>query len=460
MSPTSTEPPRSDARFRRALALTLAGLLVACLALVAIGYLQGPKLDEAQIDLDAVTSADGQQLRLFANQAVAEVDPSQVTIEPATEISVTTKGDVIAVQFGERLRYGTEYHVRVTDVTSVYLAQPSTIDYRFTTAFPQLLWLDRGQPDDAILRSTLDGQGGEAVYSAPGIQDFVLADDVLAVVHLRSDRTSGLGLVRPGMPEVEELLLPEPGVVQRLDATGAVVGFTLTSAEPGPGQANSSTLYTVDLDAAKTVTPVLGLDGEPIRVMGWGFVPGSSSIVALTHDGTLLLVDARAGTILPLGQYSEFGSIALDGSSVIVSTLVGQVILDLVDGTEREVEPSPIDGQEPFTGASQVMPDGSRVGKALLGNEEGTRFITLLVRDDGTESAILYRTPRDRGSIGDFEISPNGQYVAIETIPDTTVSVSDGYYFDSRSTSVTTVIVDTTTGEQVRSFEGFGLVWD
>ena len=54
-------------------------------------------------------------------------------------------------------------------------------------------------------------------------------------------------------------------------------------------------------------------------------------------------------------------------------------------------------------------------------------------------------------------LSPDGQFVAIETVPVTTASVSDGYVCDSRSTRVTTIVVEVDTGAQVRSFKGFAL---
>jgi len=461
VSRTSTERrPRSDAAFRRALAITLAALSVACLLLLGASYLQGPRLEDAQVDVVRVTSADDQQLRLFANQSVEPVTASQVRIEPAAPFTVSSEGDLIAVQFGARLQYGTEYLVRVDDVASTYTGRASAIEYRFTTTQPQMFWLDRGQPDDTILRSTLDGQGGEAVYSAAGIQDFALVDDLLAVVTVTAQRTNQLALVRPGDVILENVLLPEEGVIQQLAASAGTLGFAFSSADAGPGQANASTLYTLDLGGVRELRPVLGLDGEPMEVLGWGFVPGTARIAALTTDLTLVSVDTSSGAVLPLGQYEEFGAVSLDGTTVIVSNQFAPRVVDLVTGDEQPIDPSPVEGRRAFSGASQLLPDGTRLGKALLADETGTRFSTLLVHDDGTAADIVYRTVEDRGSIGEISISPNGQYVAIETIPDTTVSVSDGYYYDARSTSVTTVIVEIATGRQVRSFEGFGLLWD
>ena len=79
----------SDERgFRRALALTVGILVALCAVFLTLGYLQGPKLSSAQVDPRGVVEQSGQQVRLFANQAVAQVAPSQVTVAPAVDFTV------------------------------------------------------------------------------------------------------------------------------------------------------------------------------------------------------------------------------------------------------------------------------------------------------------------------------------------------------------------------------------
>ena len=65
-----------------------------------LGYVQGPKLSSAQVDPVSLVVQSDQQLRLFTNQAVAQVEPDQVTITPPALFDVTTQGSVIAVQLG------------------------------------------------------------------------------------------------------------------------------------------------------------------------------------------------------------------------------------------------------------------------------------------------------------------------------------------------------------------------
>ncbi len=453
--------PSETLPFRRALAITVVGLSVLCALFLGLGYFQGPKLSSAQVDATAVISQSGQQLRLFANQALTQVEADQVTITPATPITVTTTGSIVAVQFDELLQYATEYRVQVSGITSLYLDQVGSIDYRFTTDSPTLHYLDRGVPDDEIVATGLTGSDRTTLYSAPRIQDFAVLDASLAVVTLADDNTSAIDLVVPATGIVERVQLPDLGSVGSLDSatSGTVIGFTLTSADDGPGQLNSSTLYTVDFSTGRQVEQVKDVDGSALNVLSWQFIPGSSSLLALSISGSLLAIDPVAATVVPLGQFQELGKVSQDGTATTLADAVGQLALGLADGEQQRLDPPLIDGAYSFLGATEVLPGGDRVEKVVVPDATGTRFRSLLVYDDGTSARVLYETANEGGSISDFSVSPNGQYVAIETVPDPAASVFDGYYYDSRATSVTTVIVDLASGAPVRSVEGFRWQW-
>lgn len=461
MSRTSTDGGRvrSDARFRRALTVTVVALLVLCGGFLALGYAQGPKLSSAQVDTAAVVLQGGQQLRLFANQAVAQVDADQVTIVPATEFTVSTSNDVIAVQFAERLRYDTHYRVQVSGVTSPSLAQHSTLQFDFSTASPESFYLDRGSPDDEIVKAGVSGSGRDVVYSAPGIQDFVRAGKALVVSAAGEDGANTLALVTED-GATEGIPLPEAGTIGQLDAatSSATVGFILVPA--GGDTVDDAALYTIDLDAERVAAPVLGLDGSPLHVLQWFFVPGTANLVALTVERTLVYVDAESGTALPLGQFQSLLSVAPDGQSVVVTDAFGPLVVAIADGSQERLALSPLDGTDgadTFTGATELLSSGGRISKAVV--VEGGRYAVVLLLDDGTTSSILYRTVDDAGSIEDFSVSPNGQYVAVEVVPDQSVSTEDGYEVNGRSTSITTLIIEIDSGSQPRSVEGFDWRW-
>lgn len=477
MSPTSTERrrsaepprafelrPRSFARFRRARAALIVVLVVLCALFLTLGYLQGPKLSSAQVDVTSVITQPGQQLRLFANQSLAQVKAGQVTVTPDVAHSVTTQGQVIAVQFNALLQYSTTYSVTVREVTSVYQAQPATISYSFTTAGPTLYYLDRGPTGDTIATTTITGTGRTALYSAQHIQDFVVTDGALAVATLNADNTSSLALVSRTDGAVEQVILPDKGVVQKLGAAGSgtMIGFTLTSAGGSIAPTYSSTLMVLNLEGARKVQPVGGLDGTPMRVLGWEFLPQGSSLLALTRDRSLFAVDPlTSGSVAPLGQFTELGPISRDGTIVTVNDPFGSAALTIADGSQRRLVPSPLagDSSKVYLGPAEVLGSGARLEKVVIAQPGGTRFSSAIVLDDGAASSVIYRTPRDAGSIESFSVSPNGQYVAIDVVPDISAAVSDGYYFDARSTSTETVIVEIATGRIVKSVEGFSLAW-
>lgn len=440
-------------RFARALGLSIGVLVVLCAVFVVVGYLQGPKLTGAQVDTVSVVEQSSQQLRLFANQPVAEIDADQVTITPSTPFSVATSGDIVAVQFGERLDYATEYTVSVRGVTSLYSPQSSTLTYRFTTAAAEVHYLVRGEPVDQIVRTTSAGTDRQVVYSAAGIHDFVALGRAAVVSSFAADGSSVLDLVSLVDTGVQSIPLPSTGVIAQLQASssGTVAGFTMTDDAREPG----TPLYTVDLEASGGAGPVLDLDGSPLRVSDWRFVPGSTSLIALSGEGTLLFIDPGVGSVLPLGQYQALSGVTPDGTHAIVSDTFGPVLLSLADGTEERIELAAVEGENAYLGTMLVLPDGTIIAKAVL----ATDFAPVVVRAADGVTSILYRTLRDAGSIQDIVASPNGQYVAIETVPDTAASVSDDYPADARSTSSTTVIVDVDSGAIVSSFTGFAPAW-
>jgi dipeptidyl aminopeptidase/acylaminoacyl peptidase len=203
---------------------------------------------------------------------------------------------------------------------------------------------------------------------------------------------------------------------------------------------------------------VLGLGGDPVDVLGWQFIRGSATLLALTFDRSLLLVDPT-GAVSPLGQFLSLDAVSPDGLSVTLTDALAEVSLTLATGEVTRLAPSPVAGRHAFQGATAVLANGDRIQKVVVPDDTGRRFSSLLVYDDGTSARVLYQTPGDAGSISDFSVSPNGQYVAVETVPDVAASVSDGYFLDARATTVTTALVDIDTGAQTRSVEGFALRW-
>lgn len=478
MSPTSTDHAARPAAsgFRRTLVITFAVLGALTVVLAIVSVLQGPRLSSSAVDTDKVTTDVGQQLRLVANQAVAQVEADQVTVTPDAAVTVSTQGEVIAISFAERLHYATEYEVRVEGVTSVYEDRESTFTAAFSTGAASLFYLDRapGDAQDRIVRTGVASTDTEVLFEAPRIQSFAVLDDAIAVATIADSGRSGLALasITPGDladgGAVEELLLPATGVIGDLAASpeSGTIGFTFTSDNAegitgGDGAEFAETLMRVDLLGTHTVEPVAGLDGSPLQVLAWHPLPGTADAVVQTTDSSVLRIDLT-GTVpdLPLGQFTALGRPALDGETLDVSDLFGDVQVDLSGGDQQRLETASIDGVVPFGGELQLLGGGDdRVQQVAVISQDNASFRSYIVLDAADGGRVLYQSPDGATSIDGFDVAPNAQYVAVEVIPGVADAPTDGYAIDPRASSLTTLIIDVETGQVVRSLDGFDVSW-
>lgn len=474
-----------DAAFRSTLGATVGVLVVLCGVFLALGYFQPPQLSEASIDLSRAISEPGQQLRLFINGPVDSVEPSQISVSPATEFTVSTTDDLIAVQFTVPLHYNASYRVDIAGVTATDRDVSGDIRYEFTTGSTEIVYLDRadaeGEPDQ-LIRTGIDSAGREVLFEGVGISDFAVLENSLVVSRIAgagagagvwtdsgdaangygSEGTSSLELASLAERASETVLLPGPGFIENVQVAQQTsrVAFTLTSVGPEADREFDDTLMTVDFDSDRTVTPVTGLDGAPLSVLSWSFIPGTSSLLVQDREQSVFIVDpADAQSLTPVGRLAPLGRISMDGSSVVAVDPFGPAVVSLSDGTESRFVPSLIDGEVPYVGDVQPLSYGSFVQRVAILDPVSGRFSSMLVFDDSSTARLLYQTIDSAGSIIDFSLSPNEQFVAIEVVPVVEGSKSDGRAVNSRATSITTVIVELATGATVRSFEGFAPAW-
>lgn len=459
------ERERASTAFTRSFWWLVGVLVVGCAVFLGIAVLQGPKLTDARLDTATAITRPDQSIRLFFNQPLVDVTADQVTVSPEVGVEVTTEGDLVTVKLAAPLLYATDYTVTIANVRSQALPTPATVEYRFTTPAPRPFILDRADPavggSDTIVRVGLTGSDREVIYEAPGIESFAVTGQVLAVSSRSGEGSSRLQLVSLADGAVEEVRLPEPGQITDLAATdtGSVLGFTFTPVVRGDDVLGGREVLMLDLEAGRVLTPVGDLGGDPLPVTDWVFIPGSSALLAQGLEQTTFVVGSEPGAVpTPLGRFSEIVSVARDGASFLARDALGAVSVSLADGKQTRIEPSLIQGGMPFVGQAELLPNGDVIEKAALQTTDG-RFVVIVAVDDGTEGRVLYQTPNLAGSIENFHVSPNGQYVAIEVVPVIADSVSDGYPVDSRSTTITTVIVEIASGLVVRSVDGFAPIW-
>src|SRR5688572_32732519 len=95
---TSADTRRTRHRRRRGrvfattFAVVAGVLAVVGLAGAAASVAQGPRVTDMQVDPAAAVVASGSRLIITTSQSLAEVDPAQVSIDPATPFVVDTSG--------------------------------------------------------------------------------------------------------------------------------------------------------------------------------------------------------------------------------------------------------------------------------------------------------------------------------------------------------------------------------
>jgi hypothetical protein len=464
---------RAERSFRRALAALLVGLTLVCLGLVAVNVLNGPRLTGTSVDTSAVVTKANQRLVLETNQQLAEVTPEQVTVTPASAVQVQTTNDTVVIVFSQPLDYDTEYTVGVTGVTGPYPDRVSTLSTSFRTGQSPLYLLSRAptlpadttKAPDRILRTTVGSAETTEVFAAPYIQAFSPVGDELVVVTVADDLTSRLSLVDVD-GKAAELTLPGTGTVLDLQVStvSATVGFRFSSVPGAAGSVYDNTLFLLDLTTG-TLAGVEGLDGQPVQAINWGFMANRGELVAQIFDTTLLLVDpATDDAAIPIGQFPNLNAFAPDGVRIAVSDQERQYVLDLSTGTEDPIVPQDVAGTTPYTAELEFLTGGSGYVQRVAEFDQTTgrvqQSLTLVTGEPGAESSrVVYEPTLQNETINGFSLSPNDQYLAVQTVPNSETQVSDGYPVDAQATTSTVVFVDLETGIISRSVVGMNATW-
>jgi hypothetical protein len=448
--------------FRRAFVGTLVVLALLVGTFAFLDHAQGPKLASIQIDRAAAVSRSAQTLRIFVNERIAPLSGHHVVVSPSAPTTVSASGQLIVVQFTQPLAYGTTYRVSVSGVVGLDDGQAATIRTVFTTPTPRFYYLKRSgtSAPDQIIRTALRSPGATAVFRAPRISSFAVFPQALAVVTLDKRGESVLEFVDSD-GTTEPIDLPGPGTVDHVrgNPDTGVLGFTFTSAGAAPNREYTDTLFMVNPAGTAVPVAVKALDGSPLSALSWFFVPASSQIVVQDFNQSVQILDStNPKSVVPLGNYLELDSIANDGKSIMATDINGPVKVTIPSGEIARLTPSKLKGARPLGGAAQVIPDGWLQIDSTY-DSKSQAFIERLAVDDGVKAREIYRTINPRGEINSFSVSPNNEYVAIETTPDVSTSTPDGYVVNGRSTSVTTELVDIRTGLLVKDVEGFDLSW-
>ena len=470
--------PRARRTFRRRLLGTVLALATLATALGIAGATQGPRLTGADVDPVRSVQLAGQQLRLDLNQQIAALDVDGVTVSPSTPVTVTHDASSIVVTFLRPLDYSRDYTVTVPDVVGAFGDARATVSHTFRTSDEyaySLLRRSHTGETDAVLRRPPDRPGDqEIVFTAARIKDFAHYGDVMAAVTINANGNDTVYVAVPGAAEPQEITLPTVGSIRSLatSATNPLLGFVVTSAQGNGERMFENALFTVDLSGVvdSTARPVERSDGSVLPVMDWVFVPGTTSIVAQDYDEALFLVDlAGISPTTPVGRHSELRGFLPGTTTLVVADPDGGSLIDLTAGTTTAIE----------------LPESDRaagryLGKAALLDSDGSHLLALSApsapsppslpssADEVTarESVLTYVTasgsrtvyePPATSTIRDYCVSPNGQFVAVETTG--ADSVPDGYPGGGGFTNTLTLLVEISSGRMVASLSGGSSDW-
>lgn len=463
----STEAPTRAGRARKrrgrvflaTFAIVTAALAVVALAGAAASVAQGPRVTSVQVDPAATVAASGSRLIVTTSQALDDVDADQVTVTPATPVTVDTSGRSLGVRFGLPLYDDTEYTVVFTDVQGLGGGPPVTITQTFRTPGIEVFLLQRTSSGDTIFRTDLSGEEAVPVFSNDHIEDFRATSSHL-VVSVRADDEAQLIVTDLDGGAERTLPLPGDGYVTNLQSAdrGELIGYTFSDADLDASGGLESALFTASLketEADAEPTPVVVTGAEP-RVAEWRFVPDTDSILLLTFDGSLLLAGSSGEEATALGSALSIDGIARGSSEAIVRRIDGLAAIDLADAGETELVAPDIDLG--LRGAITPVPGGGTVRIGAPTDEAGIPIGTTVafVTSDGDTDVLMDVPSTD--VVLQTCVSPSGRYAAVLVAPDAVANPYDGYQLPMPE-RLESRVIEIATGTEVVSLNGFDISW-
>ena len=456
--PEPVQTPGSRRRFVVTLAAVLGVLVIVGTGLGVASLLQGPRISDVQVNAAQAIESSGSRVILTANQALADIDPAQVTVEPAVPFTVDASGRGVGVRFTVPLDDSTEYTIRVADVVGAGGGPTTTLTTSFTTPPSNIFLLRRDvEGKDKIFLTDLSGEKAVAVFEHDKINDF-RATSTQLVVSVEEDNGSRLLVMDRDGKNQRELKLPGDGYVGAIQVSerGGLVGYSYSDKELSDTEGRASVLVTQSLSGDDD-PQIIEVAGAEASVFVWQFVPDSAAVLFIDFDGALSLVDRSTDAgVQSLGLAATIQGISRGTYTAIVERLDGAVVeLDLADGSEQ-----PLAASDPDYGtASSITPfPGGTLRHVVARDEEGLPIGQVVVRvdDDGAATPLVEVGSTD--SILQACASPSGQYAAVVVAPDLANNAYDGMLLPLPE-NVETHLIDMDSGKELVALTGFDASW-
>ncbi len=450
--------PVTSRRFVLTLVAVLGVLVVVGTGLGIASLLQGPRISNVQVDAKQAIESSGSRAILTANQALADIDPAQVTVEPAVPFTVDASGRGIGVRFTVPLDDSTTYTIRVADVVGAGGGPTTTLTTSFDTPASNIFLLRRDvDGKDKIFLTDLSGEKAVPVFEHAKINDFRATSTQLVVSVEEDDGSRLLVMDRDGKKQ-RELKLPGDGYVGAIQVSerGGLVGYSYSDKELSDTEGRASVLVTQSLSGDDD-PQIIEVAGAEASVFVWQFVPDSAAVLFIDFDGALSLVDRSSDAgVQSLGLAAMIQGISRGTYTAIIERLDGTVVeLNLADGSEEPLAASDPD----YGSATSITPfPGGTLRHVVARDESGLPIGQAVVRvdDDGKATPLVEVSSAD--SILQACASPSGQYAAVVVAPDLANNPYDGMLLPLPE-KVETHLIDMASGEEIVALTGFDASW-
>lgn len=435
---------------RKRFLFAVIGLLIILSTLIALSYLQGPRVRNAVLVDDPNTGY--QTFQLEFNQPVKPIEPHAIQITPQADFTATTNNATVTIQFRQRLLSNAQYHVAIAQITGASIQQITAASYHFNTPPAQLYYLKHhslaetktefyaAQATDAIVQMNLATKHEKTLYQAAQIVEYAVVGSRIVVHTMNDTKISELHQVDRETGAVSPLSLPGKGTVSRLRVMdNGTVGYLFAKAE---SKEKTTNLIVHDIAAQRHHT-ILGLNGQPLPVYDWRPVSRGAAVVVRTRGDDVLLVDPTGKHAMqPLGQAAVLGDVSYDGKNIIMmKTGEGYFALNLENSKK-----SPITHQQGNDVISLAAFLHTRSGYSMEITSVNQQHIlqrqTILTYP--AKRVIHQTTPPAYTT--NITVSPNDQYTAIEQK-------------STAGSSTKTHIIDNKTGQTVYTLDGKAVVW-
>lgn len=458
----------SGARGFWLLALSLAGALAVIAATLGVlGARRGPELVGTTFAVERAVAAGGEQLVLRGRQPLDEVQPEQVAVSPSADFTVETRDAQVVIRFTRPLEYATDYTVTVSGVRSRHTGIATDWSHSFSTpGYAVYSLVSRGPgmfgAEDQVVRTSPAGDS-TPVLSTPGIEAYtVVAGMIVAVIRENDLETR---LVASAGPDADLMTLETPpgtaiGLLEG-SAEQGLVGYTVVGAESEGSRFYDNTLFLQDIaDVSQPPHEVTAADGSELRVVDWGFIPGTRSLILQDEVGQVFLTGVDPGsTLAPLGSHDMLLGFLPGTTTLVVLGGTDEAMLDLASGKTTALPPPGDAGDTDILAGKRTMITPAEWVQQFDDIQYFDDLPNITSRLEHTRNGsaeTIATVPPDLGRLLDTGVSGNGQY-AWTQILDAAAPPDD--LTSGATDNTVTVVIDLTTEESIFAVPGGHPLW-